>query len=740
MLSRQLSIRAILAASVASGALLVGAAPALAAEVESAGATAVEGVTVIATRTEKPVDEVPATVSVITDEQIADTLVTDIKDMVRYEPGVTVRSSPSRFTAALGATGRDGNSGFNIRGLEGNRVLIQVDGIRTPDGFSFGAQTTGRGDYGDLDMIKSVEILRGPGSALYGSDGVAGVVSFVTKDPRDFISGDNSFGLQARVGYGSADRSTGGGLVIAGKSGALSGMLSYSRRDGGETESRGDNDSASTTRTTANPQDITQDSWLGKLVYEPTDSSRFRLTLEDFSRETLTEVLSARVLPPLGAASTLDLDGRDTIDRSRASLDYRYRGEGVFETVTLTSWLQQAETVQFSAEDRNVSADRTRRNTFDNRVMGLSAEVVSRVTVGGAEQLFVWGGDVSRTTQEGVRDGTIPPTGETYPTSAFPRTDYVLAGLFVQDEIALLDGKLTLYPALRYDYYSLDPEAGPLTPSLVPTDQSDSRVSPKLGAVWKLDDNWGLFANYAQGFKAPAPSQVNNAFANLSFGYVSIPNPNLKPETSETVEGGIRWRNEKASASVTVFSGQYDDFIEQAVVGGAGTVLDPTRYQYVNLGSVKISGVEARARFDFGNGFSVQAAGSYAEGDATSSGITRPLDSIEPVKVVAGVNYADPNGKFGGQLIATRSTGKDRTDVGSVCTPGCFTPPDFTVIDATAWWRVTDSVVLRAGAFNLTDQKYWWWSDVRGVSSTSATVDAYTQPGRNFGVSLTVRY
>src|SRR5882724_10437525 len=74
--------------------------------------------TVTATRTEEDVEDVPATVSVITDQQIDDELATDIKDLVRFEPGVAVPNSPARFTAAGSSTGRDGNSGFNIRGLE----------------------------------------------------------------------------------------------------------------------------------------------------------------------------------------------------------------------------------------------------------------------------------------------------------------------------------------------------------------------------------------------------------------------------------------------------------------------------------------------------------------------------------------------------------------------------------------------------------------------------------------------
>ncbi len=63
----------------------------------------------------------------------------DVKDIVRFEPGVSVRANPSRFSAASSSLGRDGNSGFNVRGLEGNRVLIQIDGIRMPDDFALGS-------------------------------------------------------------------------------------------------------------------------------------------------------------------------------------------------------------------------------------------------------------------------------------------------------------------------------------------------------------------------------------------------------------------------------------------------------------------------------------------------------------------------------------------------------------------------------------------------------------------------
>lgn len=53
---------------------------------------------------------------------------------------------------------------------------------------------------------------------------------------------------------------------------------------------------------------------------------------------------------------------------------------------------------------------------------------------------------------------------------------------------------------------------------------------------------------------------------------------------------------------------------------------------------------------------------------------------------------------------------------------------------------ITDAMVLRAGVFNVTDEKYWWWGDVRGLSSASTVADAYSQPGRNASMSLSVRF
>ena len=695
-------------------------------------------IVVTATRTAVKAEDIPVTVTVKSDEQIADELVTDIRDLIRFEPGVSVQRQPARFGAALGATGRAGNDSFNIRGIGGNRVLIQVDGVRVPDGFSFGGQASGRGDYVDLGLIKSVEILRGPSSALYGSDGLAGAVSFITADPSDFLEEGKSVGGLLRAAYSSADKEFSETAILAGRSGDWSAMAAYTRRDYQELDNQGTVGGTGAARTRPNPQDGRSDAALARLVYDPANGHKLRLTGEYLDTHLYTNGLS-------GLSASVDrLEGFDSGTRKRVSLDWSWEGEGAIEFARVALYWQDGEDRQYTEEDRTTLPDRTRLNTFENRVVGASADARADFATGAITHRLVFGGDISQTRQRGLRGGTIPPAGETYPTRAFPSTDFTRAGLFVGDEIAIADGRLLLYPALRFDWYDLSPDNDPLLPTFAAAKQDGSRLSPKFGAVWKITDQVRLFANYATGFKAPEPGQVNQFFENLTspfFSYRSIPNPDLGPERSESFEGGIRFASDAVSLDVTAFSARYKDFISQEQIGGAGTVANPILFQFVNLDRVRVKGAEARFEGRASSGLYATLALSYAKGDVIDpAGGRTPLSTIDPLKLVAGVGYREAQGRFGGQLIMTHSARVDASRTTGVCTPDCFRPDAFTILDATAFARIVDGLTLRAGVFNILDKTYAWWSDVRGLASTSTITDAYTQPGRNASVSLSFRF
>lgn len=707
-------------------------------------------IVVTATRIATNAEDVPSTVTVKSDEQIADELVTDIRDLVRFEPGVSVQRQPARFNAALSATGRAGNDGFNIRGIGGNRVLIQVDGVRVPDGFSFGAQNVGRGDYVDLGLIKSVEILRGPSSALYGSDGLAGAVSFITADPSDFLEAGKAVGGLVRAAYSSADNEFSETAILAGRSGDWSVMAAYTRRDFNELDNKGTVGGTGAARTRPNPQDGRSNAALARIVYDPANGHKLRLTGEYLGTHLFTDGLSS--LSP-----TVELlQGIDTGERKRVSLEWSWQGEGAIDFARVALYWQDGEDVQFTDEDRTPAADRERLNTFENRVFGAAADARADFATGAIGHRLVFGGDISKTRQRGLRDGVLPTPPDVFPSRAFPTTDFTRAGLFVGDEISIADGRLLLYPALRFDWYDLSPRNDALLPGFTGAGQKDSRLSPKFGAVWKVTDQVRLFANYATGFKAPEPGQVNQFFENLTYGYTSKPNPDLGPERSRSFEGGLRVGSDHVSLDLTAFSARYKDFISQEVVSGSFTPTDPAVYQFINLDRVRVKGAEARFEGRASSGLFATLALSYAKGNQIDpDGVRTPLLTIDPVKLVAGVGYREPAGRFGGQIIMTHSGRKEASRAAGVCSSECFRPDAFTILDATAFVRITDGLTLRGGIFNILDKKYSWWSDVRGLALVPlsppdpalpgllvppASADAYTQPGRNASVSLSYRF
>ena len=711
-------------------------------------------ITVTATRTPVLQEDVPATITVITSEDIADQLATDIKDLVRFEPGISVRRAPARFGAAIGATGRARNEGFNIRGIGGNRVLIQIDGIRSPQGFSFGPQDAGRGGFADVGLVKQVEILRGPASALYGSDGLAGAVSFVTSDPVDII-GASDLGGFVTSQFSSEDQEFAQTATLAGQTGNLSAMIAYTRRDFAELANRGTNTGTGPARTAPNPQDGQSNAVLAKLVWD-NGPHRVRLT-----GEWLESVVATDVLTGLGPAFTFGprpvwtvdaLRARDSNARLRASLDWTYEGsaEDAIEHAFLSAYWQDTEDRQFALEERTTltatpAPDRERLNTFENRIYGVTGEMRSGFAWAGMQHRITIGADVSWTRQQGLRDGTFPGRGETFPTRAFPVTDFTLGGVFVANEIALFDRALTLFPAVRFDFYNLDPAQDPLLTTFNPSAQSGSRLSPKFGATLKLAQDVVLFSNYAQGFLAPTPSQVNNFFEFIAGGYTSIPNPDLRPETSESLEVGARYVGDIFSLQLTGFRGDYDNFINQQVVRGGFTPQNPAIFQFVNFAGARIAGFEARGEMKLDSGWHARLALAYADGDTfDDTGRQVSLDTIDPFTVVAALGYRDPRGRFGAELIMTHNGQKERGEVERDPASGAdlfIRPAASSVFDLTGFVALNERLKLRAGIFNLTNETYALWSDVRGLRVADAAIfEAFTRPGRNVSISANYRF
>lgn len=688
--------------------------------------------TVSATRTERNVDDVPATVTVIDAAQIEREGARDLKDLFRNELDVDVHSQPTRFTAAGAATGRGGNEGINIRGLEGNQVLMLVDGIRVPNSFSFGAFATGRGDFMELDGLKSVEVLRGPASTQFGSDGLAGAVSFRTIAPADVLKPGSAFNGSARAGYASVDRSANASIVLATRADGWQGLLLGSVRDGHELDNKGTNDAQNASRTTANPLSARQHYLLAKLLRDIDAANQVGITVESQRRTQDTEVYSARALPPLASTSAIDLDTRDHIDRDRVSLQQRYvaPSAGWLQRIESSLYWQDAKVSQRSLEDRYTAADRTRLNTYTTRVVGLSTLLESTLRGGDVAQRLSYGLDWSRADVTGIRDGSVPPFGETFPAKPFPDTRYTLFGAFVQDEIET--ESLSIIPGLRIDRYKLEPSSGGYVGGAVAT-LSDHALTPRLGVVWRVSPAFAPYAQAAGGFRAPTPDQVNNGFTNLASGYTSVGNATLKAEHARSVELGVRGTAGAVRWSGAAFDNRYRDFISQQVVGGAGSPSNPTIFQYINLARAHIRGAEARAAWQIDSRWLANAGIAFVKGDSEAAGVSTPLDTVNPLKAVLALRY--DAGQWGGRANLQYNQGKQRERIAPAATPQ-FAPASSTVLDLGLFWKPAPQLTVTASLNNVFDTRYWRWSDVRGLAENSTIKDAYTAPGRNAQASI----
>ena len=723
-----------------------------------------ETIVVSATRTERPLREVAATMSVVSSDDMEAQLARDIADIVRFMPGVSVSGNGSRF----------GLAGFSIRGIGGNRVVTMVDGVRVADQFGFGPFLNARRDFVDVDSLARAEIVRGPISSLYGSDALGGVVALTTKAPEDYLGADRPFAAGFKGGYTGADGGVVGTLSLAGKTDQLGGVLLYTRRSANETKNRGSLAGTGPGRERADPQSIEQDNVAAKLAWRPSSEHELTMNVEQYANDTDAVLLSDYGSVVFG--TTVDRrSAADSRARWRATVGYEYQGElGVADALSVTVYRQRSETVQRTREDRTTARrakqSRERNSRFDQDIRGGLAQFTKNLRTGGAAHRLTYGVEYYVTDNAAVRDGaTFDAAGAPVrefmplPTRDFPLTEVTHQAVFAQDEITLVGGRLLLTPGVRFDKFDATVRADAIyrggNPGVpTPADYADSEVTVTLGALFMWRDDASTYLRYSEGFRAPGFAEVNVGNTNVIFGYKTIANPGLAAERSRGIEAGLRLRGAWGHAGLTLFSNNYRDFIEPLAIAPAfaGTRgVDPAdgliTFQSVNRANVSIHGWEAAAEVPLGNGFAFQAAVAYASGeDKTSS---EPLNSVEPLTAVFGLGYRAPENKWSADLSWTLARGKDDSDVniGDVGEADAtqaapsgldlrFAPPPggYGVVDLLAHVDFGKRARLNAGVFNLLDKSYIRWADTIGIVTDAPK--RFTQPGRNASVSLRVSF
>lgn len=731
---------AFVAATTLFGSPLLAAVPADAAA-SPAGtepATFLDEITVSTTRSSREVAQVPGTAVVIDRAAIDESLAADSRDLLRFVPGVEVAGEPTRL----------GLNGFVIRGIGGNRVLTRIDGIPTAEQFDFGPISVNRA-FLDFDAVESVEIVKSAGSSLYGSSALGGVVSVVTRDPADLLDGGPSY-LGLRVGYDGRDEGTDAGLATAFERGNLQGSLVVSHGEGSERESRGSVETLDARRTVANPQDRRGDQVLGKLLWATADGGRWKLAVEGAEARTRTDLFTLQGI--VGTANTTNFDADDRAERQRVSLERSLVGRrfGLFDTLLARLFGQSAETEQKTLEARAVTLPSGIRTSsragilrFEQDSLGGELQL-SRELAG--KGLLTYGVTLVEDRFDQLRDrvevnvatGALLPSGLVVPTKYFPESSVRTWGAYAQAEISAAGGRLSIVPGVRFDRYDLNADqADPLFLSgnpgtQPPVDLSDQAVSPRLGLIWSLGSEQRLAFQYARGFRAPPYSSVNNGFTNFSQGYTTLPNADLKPETSDSFELGWRLSARRSALAVTLYDNRYADFIDTVTIGfdpATGLIL----FQPQNLAQVRIRGAELNGELSW-RSLRLRAAVATADGEDRDTG--RSLNSVPPAKGVLGIGYREAQGRFGADLAWTVVEAKGEVDRTLVAQ---FDPGSYQRLDFFATWTPRERLSFQVGLLNALDEKYWEWAEVQGLASTSTVLDRYTSPGRSVSAAIRVR-
>lgn len=694
-----------------------------------------DAVSVAATRTEQKQEDIASTVSIISSDKNEANLSSNIRDMLRYEPGVEVGT-------AAGDASRFGSKGFNIRGLDENRVKITVDGIDqassfTPAGNPF--QRSGR-NHVDIDTMKRVEIIKGPASTLHGSDALGGVVAFTTKDPADLLKEGDNTGGSIKLRYSSADDAFSETVSLANRTGGLESLLIYTHRDGEETENF-DTDAIGD-----DSVDFDSDNILAKLQYQLNEQHRIGLTVEDYQSDTQND-MSSKLSSPYYSDY---YDGDDTIERQRVSVFHEWMANNkLFDTVNWNVDWQDSEINQKTSTVYGSYTPISRIKDYSHNEETWMLSTQFDKTLGNHQ--LTYGFEYEETELTNQQD-TLYPTDSSRDTfdRAVPLVEGTSYGVYLQDQISFVNDRVLITPGIRYDRFKAEPTIDdafnpPSATTQDLTTHDSDKVTLHLGGVFKITDVTSVFAQYSEGFKSPELIDLYYS-SERNYGpgyhYLTRPNPELQPEESDSIEFGIRFNGALGNLELTSFHNQYKNFIESVSVNSSfGGVSYDNVSQSQNIDEVSISGFEARGAIWLDQfmgapeGTSFQGAIAYAEGDNETD--DEPLDSITPLKAVFGLSYDSPSEVWGSTLNWTLVKAKEKSDLSddsNMATSG------YGILDMTAYYKPIKSLTIRGGVFNITDKEYTVYDDVRNLSANSTELDLYTQPGRNLSVSATYKF
>ena len=637
-------------------------------------------IVVNATRTNLSNFDYPGMTSAITLESLDAERPGDLSELLEDVPGVGIGAGPRRTGQTVA-----------LRGLGRESVTLLVDGARqnfdsAHDGVLFL----------DPSLLSRVETVRGSSAALYGSGAAGGVIAFETLEPDDVLTDDEQFGARASAGYRSVNEETRGAAAVFGRQGAFEGIAAIAVRDSGDIALSDGSDLPGS------------DEVFSSLLSGELDlSDAFEIEASWISfRNDATEPNNgqfAALADPLNPLMAKDVAS----DSYRVGFEFNPNSDLI--NLIVTPYYNEG-----TVDERDLTSGRF--ISRDLTTTGIRAENRAEFVLGATEFALVTGAEFYEDEQSG-----FDSTGTNGVRGGVPNGSVEFTGVWAQLEAELdlgAAGSLIVLPGVRFDNFES-------TSDLAASNEDDA-VSPRLAASWAITENVRLFGSWGEAFRAPSLNELYLGGTHFSLPHPVlgpmtfitnefIPNPNLKPEKTETLElgagfmtSGLFSDRDRLEVKGAWYRTEGEDFINTAV----NFSFDPTCFAppffapcsagtsfAENLISAELEGFEIAAHYQNGP-FELSGAVFDIDGEDEATG--DPVGSLQPLSGFIRANYtfAAQNLTLGGRLGFA-------ADFDKVTDP-TEERDGYTVVDLIAGWSPLgeDQVRVNFAVENVFDTEY----------------------------------
>lgn len=665
---------------------------------------------VSATRSEKKLLDTAASVSVITDKDLNKMHINNLDEAFVKIPGVYV----GRLSGIGSTTSQTVMRGVNAA----NSVAVLVDGVQVNDSYNGSVTWSAI----PVDMVKRVEVLRGPASVLYGGNALAGVINIITKDV-------DKTSVNLKLSYGS-NNTQNHSLYVAGKaSDKLDFNVNYEKKktDGYITDpvlsSKAVFGAETTTTNTGAKRWIIGNK--GKRQWdENTVGVGFKYHFDE-SKSLALDFTKNEYEYSYSAPTSYF--GDDII--KKAGTYFSTPGEKASNKYNMTyndsenGWKAVVGySDQYKQHDTSISkaTDSSKPNTI------FSFDLQKNQTIS-ANNNAVFGLNY----RKDEMDATVYKLADKFNSDSKIAVDSMASGTnksfsaYVMDEHKFSD-RWTATAGLRYDKWSTDGRI--LLPNKTEAINYDESTydnwSPSLSVMYKPEADSSVYLSWGKAFEAPSLYRMYSS--SYSSNVYNIANPNLKPQKAETFELGYKKDlNNKSAIGVSVYDTKYKGLLYKNSLGVVDG-MNATCYQ--NAGEAEAKGFELELNHNFDDKWSAFLNYTYQ-----NPVIKKALKATEKDKYVtaipkevfrAGVTYSDDkwSGMLTGEYISKRFSKTDNSDtVNGVY--GSYDP--YFIMNMDISYSFNKNYTLTASVNNILDRDFF---------------NYYYQPGRTYSVELNYRF